>query len=485
MSQPTQTLDAATNAPPPLARRGYMALVVGLAVFLAVVIALRDPFRGYQAEVRLNGPACEAIDPAKVRDWVSAHESNAAFAIATTEGGARLEIRIGRVGASAAEATGALDDLARTMLMEYLPEQHTCYRQTIVAALQDDLNAARAAENAVRSRLSETPEKQLALRPAMQEEGSAEGSTANSSSRGSLRDPQPPSAQFTAESNVRVLEKLQSLKLELARLLADFTDEHPQVQALRRQIASVESEFESDEGARQTKAEIGPSFGVGIPSRTAIFTGYGGTDEKGSGVFGENRASMMETDDSPKTPDPLVLSPPKTPDPLAVNLDAATLNRQQCEQKLETTLASLSLHSPTAAWSAEPARVVARLGGTPRMLPLTLALIAGLVAGVVMFRATGVIRLPHILVTPGDLAAALPLPVVGQGLASRSPAERRRRPIVTPSRVSLAARVAEFALILLAAVCIIAMVLEPSLAGQFPADPLGVVSEIAGRFLPG
>jgi hypothetical protein len=296
--------------------------------------------------------------------------------------------------------------------------------------------------------------------------------TASSGSRGSLRD-QPPTTQFTAESNVRVLEKLQSLKLELARLLADFTDEHPQVQALRRQIASVESEFESDDGAVEAEADEGPAFGVGGPSRTAIFTGYSGTDEKGSGVFGGNRASIMETDDSPKNPDPL-----------AADLDAATLERQQCEQKLETTLASLSLHSPTAAWSAEPARVVARLGGTPRMLPLTLALIAGLVAGIIMFRATGVIRLPHILVTPGDLAAALPLPVVGQGLASRSPAERRRRPIVTPGRVSLAARVAEFALILLAAVCIIAMVLDPSLAGQFPADPLGVVSEIAGRFLP-
>ena len=53
MSETGKKFDAAAICALPLARRAYMGLVTGLAVFIVTLVLLREPFRGYLTEVRL------------------------------------------------------------------------------------------------------------------------------------------------------------------------------------------------------------------------------------------------------------------------------------------------------------------------------------------------------------------------------------------------------------------------------------------------
>ena len=129
------------------------------------------------------------------------------------------------------------------------------------------------------------------------------------------------------------------------------------------------------------------------------------------------------------------------------------------------------------------ARIVARLGGTPRMLPVMLAIVASVVAGVIMFRATRVLALPRVLQTASDLAASLPIPLVGRNPSITLAGPAAPRLIVTPARVRLVTKAAEAILLIILAVCVCAIFLDPTLAGEFADDPFGVVSEIFGRVL--
>jgi hypothetical protein len=161
----------------------------------------------------------------------------------------------------------------------------------------------------------------------------------------------------------------------------------------------------------------------------------------------------------------------------------ATQYRETKERALQATLAQLATSAPGAAWNSEPARVVARLGGTPRMLPVMLALIASLVSGGVMFRATRVLAWPRLLQTASDLAAALPVPLVGRDPLASSLGVPAPRALITPARVRLVTKIAEAILLIILAVCVGAIFLDPTLALQFTDDPLGVLSEIFGRLL--
>jgi hypothetical protein len=116
------------------------------------------------------------------------------------------------------------------------------------------------------------------------------------------------------------------------------------------------------------------------------------------------------------------------------------------------------------------------------MLPVMLALIAATVAGFVMFRATRILALPRVLRSAGDLAAAMPIPLVGHSPLGGTSAALPRT-IVTPARVRLVTKGAEAVLLTILAVCVCAIFLDPTLALQFTDDPLGVMSEIFGRLM--
>ena len=116
------------------------------------------------------------------------------------------------------------------------------------------------------------------------------------------------------------------------------------------------------------------------------------------------------------------------------------------------------------------------------MLSLLLSLVAAVVAGAVMFRTTLVLTGPQVLATTTDLARALPIPLIGQTPLTHKPRPARPGRWITPSRVRLLTRCAEIWLVALLVLSAVAVCLDHTLAGQLAADPLGVLSEIVGRF---
>jgi hypothetical protein len=464
MSAASCHTDLNSPACPPVVRRAHKAVIVGLAIFFAVIIPLGEPFRGYQAEVRVSGPNSEAIDDARLRDWIQRTDPRAAVAVATrTSGASRIEIRIGRVCTRLAAATQTLDDLARRLLVEELPAQHALHRRSALAVLQSDLQMAREAEDNLRSRVQELRDAHLAAREQL-----APTTTKNAR-------PAPASTQDSAAAAARAGEtsspgderqrQLESLRLELVRLLASFTEEHPQVLAVRRQIDSLEQAAPAV-AAREIEA---PPLDL-RPARRAAY----------HDVRHPEFVSVSPSGGDLPAPDPAEIAVEVAA--VQSQLSEAGKHREQIERNLQGTLAALAASSPTAAWSAEPARIVARLGGTPRMLPVILALLAASVASFIMFRATRVLTLPRVLQSASELAAALPIPLVGRNPIGGVQIAGQRA-IVTPARVRLVTKVAECVLLTILAVCVGAIFLDPTLALQFGDDPLGVMSEIFGRLL--
>jgi hypothetical protein len=468
MSAPSCTTDVDSPACPPLVRRAHKAVIVGLAIFFAVIIPLGEPFRGYQAEVRVSGPSSDAINGDRLREWIRETDPTAAVAVATRSSGAsRIEIRIGRVCSRLAAATRTLDDLARQLLVEELPAQHAAHRQAALSALQSDLQIARETEDVLRSRAQELRDahlaaRQLALPPLPIELTPSAAPAAPFADSGTARAP----AQTPATGRDERLQQLESLRLELARLLASFTEEHPQVLAIRRQIDSLEQTAPTTE-VRDAET---PSLDL-PPARPATYHDLSQPEFVSVSPSGN---------DSPAA-DPAVVAAELAA--VQNKLSQAGKNRELIERKLQNTLATLAASSPTAAWSAEPARIVARLGGTPRMLPVILALLSASVAGVIMFRATHVLVLPRVLQSARDLAAALPIPLVGRNPTGGGRSVAGPRTIVTPARVRFVTKASECVLLTILAVCVGAIFLDPTLALQFTDDPLGVMSEIFGRLL--
>src|SRR3954471_12388559 len=95
MSASRANFNAAAFCALPLVRRAYQALVVGLAVFLLTLVALRDPFRGYLAEAHLIGTATEGLDLDEAAAWLRHSDSQlAAVGIPAGEISPKTEIRI-------------------------------------------------------------------------------------------------------------------------------------------------------------------------------------------------------------------------------------------------------------------------------------------------------------------------------------------------------------------------------------------------------
>lgn len=464
MSLPPRTTNAASACPLPLMHHAYQAAVVGVAVFFAVLVVLREPFRGYQTEVQLTGSSSVPVDPEALREWLKRADSNAAPAISGGTDERTLKIRIGRIAPRLPEARRALDELGRRVLIEYLPQVHSAHRQSIVRQLERDLQLARDAEEALAAESRKLTAQHVQAERTRAEQPRSE--LAAEAAGGSELPAEQFAAPVEALPNGNPLHaQLEQLRLELSRLLANFTDEHPQVVTLRRQIESLQQQLEERSEPASARQFRDAAFSGATASPAATYTNF---SRCGIGLSNELAAD-----------DPAALQAEL--ERIATQLTSATAARQSAERKLHATLASLSLESPAAGWSLEPARLVARLGGTPRMLPLILANLGGIVAGLVMFRLATVSALPRLLATTTELSRALPIPLVGHTRVSPKPQAAASRPWITPGRLMGLTRASEIWLVALALACGIAICLDGSLAGQFSGDPLGVLSEIVGR----
>jgi hypothetical protein len=171
-----------------------------------------------------------------------------------------------------------------------------------------------------------------------------------------------------------------------------------------------------------------------------------------------------------------------------VDLAGATRDRQAAEQRLSERMQELSGEPTAAQWSAGPAHIVTRLGGTPRALTLTLAGALACAAGIAMFRLTAVELLAARVTSVGDLNKLLGLPVVGTVTAnvlSECPG-RPTRParvwqIFSPRRLQLLTYGAEGFVAIAAGACLVSVMIDPSLAREVLADPFGTLSEVLGR----
>lgn len=461
MSSSQTTPDAAGLCSRPLVRRAYMAAAVGVAAFFVVQIGLREPFRGYQTEVSLSGTASAAIDPDALQRWVKAADSHAAVAINGGTGSrSQIDVRIGRIGSRLHAAQTGLEGLARRVLMEYLPQADAAYRERIVDRLEQELQLARDTEQTLAARSRELAERRRPLASNAAIEQTPE------STREMIIAPAPAASSTTetAAANSPLQTQLATLRLELSRLLANFTEEHPQVVAVRRQIANLEGQIGPEAPAADYEPAARSDFSGAAPNRSASYTSFPADDRLDDATTDAALSDLKEEQGH-----------------VSAQLNAATAARQAAERKLHTTLASFSVHAPAAGWSAEPARLVARLGGTPRMLPLVLSGLAAVVAGISMFRVTRVLVEPALLATTTDLARALPIPFVGQAPSPIKPGRSKLQRWITPARVQLLTRMAEMWLAAIVVTCLAAACLDPSLGSQFAADPLGVLSEIVGR----
>jgi hypothetical protein len=141
---------------------------------------------------------------------------------------------------------------------------------------------------------------------------------------------------------------------------------------------------------------------------------------------------------------------------------------------------------PTAAdWTVEPAHVVTRLGGTPRFVTLAFAGLLATLTTAFTFRASSVLVAALRIKTTAELATLLELPVVGNATAARTSTV----PIENFGRSTLYLRLithaGELVLVLAVLACLLSIALEPSLAAQVIADPLGTLSEVIGRITTG
>ncbi|MEX2175812.1 MAG: hypothetical protein WD872_15720, partial [Pirellulaceae bacterium] len=223
-----------SSAPPrPVAQRGYATLVVALAAFLVAMAVLRIPFRGYLVESRVAGRLGDEFAPADARQWLTEAACDMQVRLDTYPGG-RCEILIQQLAPRAAEAQLAIDRVAQRFVDQFVVERREGARQARLARLQAELQTARDAEDALRSRVEQLRQKQLAAIPR---------GMPPAQSPAAVPAFQPPQPIVETEQHVEQrVERLESLRIELSRLLASFTDQHPQVITLRAQIVQIQSD---------------------------------------------------------------------------------------------------------------------------------------------------------------------------------------------------------------------------------------------------
>jgi hypothetical protein len=163
-------------------------------------------------------------------------------------------------------------------------------------------------------------------------------------------------------------------------------------------------------------------------------------------------------------------------------LAAASRERQDAEHRLSDRMQELSNQGTASQWSAAPAHVVTRMGGTPRTHTILFAALLATALGSVIFRAAEGDGCVVKIDTTGVLASSLELPVIGNLLALRDAARQMRQRILTPRRLHYLVVASEVVVGLAVLACLGAIFCEPALARQVVADPFGTLSEVVGRF---
>jgi hypothetical protein len=280
-------------------------------------------------------------------------------------------------------------------------------------------------------------------------------------------------ATTTAESESRQ-QQLEAMRLVLARLLGRFTEEHPEVISLRSQIDRLEQQIEAGDRAGSPPAS-GPQLIPGPPGDRQATPG------RSIRPAAANRPLATRAED-------LQSGGHRTAGEAAAAVAAGfarlariSRERQSAEQRLSDRMQEISNQPTAAEWSAEPAYVVTRLGGTPRCATVVFGGILAAIGGALMFRGSAVVVQPVKIESASELASVLEIPVIGNLTAMRKAAARLQWRLFTAGRVRVLVHGAEAIVGLAMLACLLAIVVEPSLARQVAADPFGTLSEVIGR----
>jgi hypothetical protein len=474
----------------PVVRRCYQATVAALAVFILTIVFCREPFRGYLAEVQMTGPTAEGLDLAKAVDWIKQSDKRVA-AIATGSGTARPQVRITLVAARPQLATERLDELAERFLFQYLPDRLQNYRHGALAELRSASQAAREHEDAARLALEALRQRQLAQvlktaeaaerKNAIAVENPPANDVTNQNQVGGLVNPgmgpfRPRTGDASdggsalagalSESRAKALDKLHTLRLDLAGFMSNCTDEHPDVIRLRSQIQSLERELGIE--AKQLEA----SQAIRTVKQVWGEGATGDNDARGNGPgfvsIEKNEASNQEDADQAAA--------------ILLELAKASRERQAAEQQLSERMQELTSQPGASQWSAAPAHLVTRMGGTPRTPTVALGVLFAGAIGIVVFRYSQNDGCGPTIDSAGVLASTLELPVVGNLLGMRETARQWRLRLLTTARLRWILIGSEAVVGLAVAACLISVAMEPSLARQVLADPFGTLSEVMGRW---
>jgi hypothetical protein len=358
------------------------------------------------------------------------------------------------------------------------------------------LTAARSREDDAHIQLELLRQRQRAESPPRAEETPAPAIAAE---RPIETPPQHVAANPSRENSDKMLEQLLLLRLELSRLLANCTDEHPQIVTLRKQISGIERQLRLVPSESPQTAPSGPNL---LPPSAGQQHSRSESSQDGGYLAGQyvvaaaapllpdGQGGLAGVDRNSASGQPWHASQPTAAEQWSAELKRAleiltqtSRERQLAEQRLGERMQQLAAQPSAAQWSAGPAHVVTRLGGTPRSSTMALGgLLAG-IAGIALFRAA-----PHgsscvKIDMSSELASALELPIVGNLSSLRSTAARLKRSLLTPSRVSVLVHVSEAIVAIAVAACLVAIAVDPSLGRQVLADPFGTLSEELGRIM--
>lgn len=423
----------------PLVRRIYQALVVALAAFLVTLVGLKQPFRGYLAEVRLVGPATEGLDLESAALWLRQADNQIAAIANPPRGGLkRGQLRVTHLAERAPLAVDRVDSLAQRWLYLYLPDRLQNYRQSVLADLRKAAAVERQREDAIHQLLEQLRQKQIS-------EVRGQITLVAAAMKASSASPAMSVAAAIGLDSQQ--QRLLELRRELGTIVEQFTDDHPQVRILRMQIASLEQQMTA------SAIPILPSVGPGLDQHFVSITASNAED---TDLLGDVTKALAE-------------------------LACATAARQDAESHLAERMHELTSRASGVFWT-KTTPTVGRLGGTPRWSTMLGAALLAAVAGTLVFRATGSEGCATAIQSASELASALELPVIANLSGIREQPRKRGWRLLTPPRLRAVVGGGEAVLVIAVAACLLSIAIEPSLARQVLADPFGALSEVLGRF---
>ncbi len=444
----------------------HQSVAVALAAWLVVVIAWPQVDAKFRATAVVL-PSLAASDAVLATHWNGAaiekwiehtsmqgdgHSASLAPRVRarsiSESTAAPIELEL--IGNSRAEVGGALQQIAVRLAADYIQEHGSAEHAKLVQSQMAAARALRLEEDRLRRELLTVEELAQADRERLEAESPAPSSTTV-----------PEVASKTADATE---QRLAEMRLELARLEANYTDQHPAVIALKEQIRQIERQASPpSDSSSNLDFSSNPANNSTLPTQL-ISTNVNGYPSTGIGpVTASEEARNLESE-----------------------IAATSDRRKQAEWRLEELVRSQEAAATQLAGRIGSPVEVTRATAPIDSLALVIASLVALLAAYFVRQLSLYAARPTILSTDHDVATLLAIPMIGHATASRSDATMSSQASqITRARALLPWVVGTsetiIAAVLLASIT--ACVLDPVLLQEFTANPLAGMLELSARML--